>query len=185
MLGQLREEIGARLGLVSRGDGKFDFCWVVDFPLLEYDEAEKRFQALHHPFTAPVPEDASLFDSDPGAIRSQAYDMVVNGNEIGGGSQRIHQREVQQKMFAALDMDEEEAQRRFGFFMEALEFGTPPHGGIAFGLDRIMMLLTGAPSIRDVIAFPKTQKATCLMTGAPASVERLQLRELGIDGSFR
>ena len=185
VLGQLRDEIGARLGLVSRNDEKFDFCWVVDFPLLEYDEAEKRFHALHHPFTAPVPEDVALFDSDPGAIRSQAYDMVVNGNEIGGGSQRIHQREVQQKMFAALDMDEDEAQRRFGFFMEALEFGTPPHGGIAFGLDRIMMLLTGAPSIRDVIAFPKTQKATCLMTGAPASVERLQLRELGIDGAFR
>ena len=185
VLGHLRGEIGARLGLASSSDGTFDFCWVVDFPLLEYDEAEGRFHALHHPFTAPAPEDVPLFDSDPGAIRSQAYDMVVNGHEIGGGSRRIHQREVQQKMFAALDMDEEEAQRRFGFFLEALEFGTPPHGGIAFGLDRIMMLLTGAPSIRDVIAFPKTQKATCLMTGAPAAVERLQLRELGIDGKFR
>ena len=185
VLGHLRGEIGARLGLASSSDGTFDFCWVVDFPLLEYDEAVGRFHALHHPFTAPAPEDVPLFDSDPGAIRSQAYDMVVNGHEIGGGSRRIHQREVQQKMFAALDMDEEEAQRRFGFFLEALEFGTPPHGGIAFGLDRIMMLLTGAPSIRDVIAFPKTQKATCLMTGAPAAVERLQLRELGIDGKFR
>ena len=185
VLGHLRGEIGARLDLASSSDGTFDFCWVVDFPLLEYDEAEGRFHALHHPFTAPAPEDVPLFDSDPGAIRSQAYDMVVNGHEIGGGSRRIHQREVQQKMFAALDMDEEEAQRRFGFFLEALEFGTPPHGGIAFGLDRIMMLLTGAPSIRDVIAFPKTQKATCLMTGAPAAVERLQLRELGIDGKFR
>lgn len=184
VLGQLREELGARLGLVSPEAGKFDFCWVVDFPLLEYDEGEGRFHALHHPFTAPVPEDVALFDSDPGAMRSQAYDMVVNGHEIGGGSQRIHQREVQQKMFAALDMDEAEAQRRFGFFLEALEFGTPPHGGIAFGLDRIMMLLVGASSIRDVIAFPKTQKATCLMTGAPAAVERAQLRELGIDGSF-
>lgn len=185
VLGHLREEIGARLGLASAEDGKFDFCWVVDFPLLEYDEEEGRFHALHHPFTAPAPEDVPLFDSDPGAIRSQAYDMVVNGHEIGGGSRRIHRREVQQKMFAALDMDEEEARRRFGFFLEALEFGAPPHGGIAFGLDRIMMLLTGAPSIRDVIAFPKTQKATCLMTGAPAAVERLQLRELGIDGTLR
>ncbi len=183
VLGHLRNELAVKLNLVSPEDGKFDFCWVVDFPLLEYDEEEGRFHALHHPFTAPVPEDVGLFDTDPAAIRSQAYDMVVNGSEIGGGSRRIHQRAVQQKMFAALAMDEEEAQRRFGFFMEALEFGTPPHGGIAFGLDRIMMLLTGAPSIRDVIAFPKTQRATCLMTGAPAGVERAQLRELGIDGS--
>ncbi len=185
VLGQLREEIATRLGLVSSDDEKFDFCWIVNFPLLEYDAAEGRFRALHHPFTAPVAEDEPLFDSEPGAIRSQAYDMVVNGHEIGGGSQRIHQREMQKKMFAALDMKEEEAQRRFGFFMEALEFGTPPHGGIAFGLDRIMMLLRGTSSIRDVIAFPKTQKAACLMTGAPAEVERLQLRELGIDGVFR
>ncbi len=185
VLGQLRARSSARAWASSpRTRGSLIFCWVVDFPLLEYDEAEGRFHALHHPFTAPVPEDVALFDSDPGAMRSQAYDMVVNGHEIGGGSQRIHQREVQQKMFAALDMDEAEAQRRFGFFLEALEFGTPPHGGIAFGLDRIMMLLAGASSIRDVIAFPKTQKATCLMTGAPAAVERAQLRELGIDGSF-
>ncbi len=182
VLGQLRIEIGARLGLAEKSGKSFDFCWVLDFPLLEWDEEDKRFFALHHPFTAPVPEDIPLFDSDPGKIRALAYDLVLNGSEIGGGSQRIHQAQVQQKMFAALGMDEAEAERRFGFFMEALEYGTPPHGGIAFGLDRIVMLLTGSPSIRDVIAFPKTQRAVCLMTGAPATVETTQLRELGIQG---
>ena len=185
VLGQLRREIGGRLGLSQRTAPKFSFCWVVDFPLLEWDPAERRYSALHHPFTAPVAEDIPLFDSDPAAIRSQAYDMVVNGAEIGGGSQRIHQRAVQQKMFAALGMDEEEARQRFGFFLEALEYGTPPHGGIAFGLDRIMMLLTGASSLRDVIAFPKTQKAVCLMTGAPSGVESKQLREIGLGGGPR
>ena len=185
VLGQLRREIGVRLGLPQKSDQKFSFCWVVDFPLLEWDPAERRHSALHHPFTAPVAEDIPLFDSDPAAIRSQAYDMVVNGEEIGGGSQRIHQRAVQQKMFTALGMDEEEARQRFGFFLEALEYGTPPHGGIAFGLDRIMMLLTGASSIRDVIAFPKTQKAVCLMTGAPSGVESKQLREIGLGGGPR
>ncbi len=181
VLGQLRRELGGRLGLTRKGE-KFSFCWVVDFPLLEWDPAERRHFARHHPFTAPVPGDVPLFETDPAAIRALAYDLVVNGEEIGGGSQRIHRRDIQQKMFAALGLDEEEAQRRFGFFMEALEYGTPPHGGIAFGLDRIMMLLTGAPSIRDVIAFPKTQKAVCPMTGAPAPVDRAQLRELGLDG---
>ncbi|MFP6888522.1 MAG: aspartate--tRNA ligase [Nitrospinota bacterium] len=183
VLGQIRKEIAERLGLAEKSGKKFDFCWVIEFPLLEWNEEEKRHFALHHPFTAPVPEDIPLFESEPGKIRALAYDMVLNGMEIGGGSQRIHQKEVQRKMFAALGMDDEEADRRFGFFMEALEYGTPPHGGIAFGLDRIVMLLTGSPSIREVIAFPKTQRAICLMTGAPAGVEQIQLRELGIRGA--
>lgn len=183
VLGQLRLEVADNLGLLERSENKFDFCWVVDFPLLGWDEEEKRYFALHHPFTAPVPEDTNLFESEPTKIRAQAYDMVLNGLEIGGGSQRIHKKEIQRKMFAALGMGDEEAERRFGFFMEALEYGTPPHGGIAFGLDRIVMLLTGSLSIRDVIAFPKTQRAVCPMTDAPSEVEQNQLRELGIRGA--
>jgi aspartyl-tRNA synthetase len=183
VLGQLRQEIAARIGLLDGPDKKFNFCWVVDFPLLEWNEKEGRHFALHHPFTAPVPEDIPLFDTEPTRIRALAYDLVLNGLEIGGGSTRIHQREVQRRMFEALGMDDEEAARRFGFFMEALSYGTPPHGGIAFGLDRIVMLLTGSPSIRDVIAFPKTQRAVCLMTGAPSGVDEAQLRELGIRGA--
>jgi aspartyl-tRNA synthetase len=181
VLGQLRQEIAAARDMIEKD--QFNFCWVVDFPLLEWNEEEKRHFALHHPFTAPVPEDIPLFDSESTKIRALAYDLVLNGMEIGGGSQRIHQRDVQRKMFAALGMDDEEAERRFGFFLEALAYGTPPHGGIAFGLDRIVMLLTGSPSIRDVIAFPKTQRAVCLMTGAPAGVESNQLRDLGIQGA--
>ncbi len=178
VLGQLRLDLGDRLGL--RDKNKFSFCWVVDFPMFEWDEDEQRFFAMHHPFTLPVAEDIELFESDPSKMRACAYDVVVNGSEIGGGSQRIYQRDVQQKMFDTLGLSKEEAKERFGFFLEALEYGTPPHGGIAFGLDRIVMLLAGADSIRDVIAFPKTQKSTCLMTDAPTEVDRIQLRDLGL-----
>ena len=178
VLGQLRLDIGDKLGL--REKDKYSFCWVVDFPMFEWDENEQRFSAMHHPFTLPVQEDIHLFDSDPSKMRACAYDVVVNGSEIGGGSQRIYQRDVQQKMFDVLGLSKEEAKDRFGFFLEALEYGTPPHGGIAFGLDRIIMLLAGADSIRDVIAFPKTQKSTCLMTDAPTEVDRTQLRDLGL-----
>jgi len=178
VLGQLRLDLGDRLEL--RDKNKFSFCWVVDFPMFEWDEDEQRFFAMHHPFTLPVEEDIELFESDPSKMRACAYDVVVNGSEIGGGSQRIYQRDVQQKMFDTLGLSKEEAKERFGFFLEALEYGTPPHGGIAFGLDRIVMLLAGADSIRDVIAFPKTQKSTCLMTDAPTEVDRIQLRDLGL-----
>ena len=178
VLGQLRLDLGDKLGL--RDKKKYSFCWIVDFPMFEWDEDEQRFFAMHHPFTLPVAEDIELFESDPSKMRACAYDVVVNGSEIGGGSQRIYQRDVQQKMFDTLGLSKEEAKKRFGFFLEALEFGTPPHGGIAFGLDRIVMLLAGADSIRDVIAFPKTQKSTCLMTDAPTEVDRIQLRDLGL-----
>ncbi|MED5579739.1 MAG: aspartate--tRNA ligase [Nitrospinota bacterium] len=178
VLGQLRLDIGDKLGL--RTKNKYSFCWVVDFPMFEWNEDEQKFFAMHHPFTLPVKEDIELFDTDPLKMRACAYDVVVNGSEIGGGSQRIFQRDVQQKMFEVLGLSKEEAKERFGFFLEALEYGTPPHGGIAFGLDRIVMLLAGADSIRDVIAFPKTQKSTCLMTDAPTDVNRTQLKDLGL-----
>jgi aspartyl-tRNA synthetase len=146
--------------------------------LLEYDEEEKRYTAVHHPFTAPCEEDLHLLTNDPGAVKSRAYDLVLNGSEIGGGSIRIHNPAMQKTVFEALGIDAEEAQEKFGFLLRALEHGAPPHGGIAFGVDRLMMLLTGSPSIRDVIAFPKTQKATCPLTDAPAPVSRKQLTEL-------
>ena len=154
------------------------FVWVTEFPLVEYDEAEKKYAAMHHPFTAPHEEDLDKFESDPGAIKARAYDLVLNGNEIGGGSIRIHQKEVQEKMFKLLGIGKEEAEAKFGFLLDALQYGAPPHCGIAMGLDRIVMLLAGADSIRDVIAFPKTQKATCLMTQAPSQVDKKQMKEL-------
>lgn len=177
-LGNLRNELGKRLELID--ENAFNPLWVTDFPLVEYDAEEKRHVALHHPFTAPVDEHRELLKTDPAKVNSKAYDMVLNGHEIGGGSIRIHAQDVQQDMFEALGIGEEEQQEKFGFLLSALEYGAPPHGGIAFGLDRLIMILTGASSIREVIAFPKTQKATCLMTEAPSRVANKQLRELHI-----
>ena len=175
-LAQLRLLIGNRLNLINKDE--FKFLWVLDFPLLEWDEEEKRYVAMHHPFTSPVIEDIPFLESDPLRVRAKAYDIVMNGSEIGGGSIRIHSRDIQRKMFERLGIGEDEANVKFGFLLEALEYGAPPHGGIAFGLDRIIMLMTGAESIRDVIAFPKTQKGICPMTDAPSLVERRQLKEL-------
>jgi len=182
-LGRLRGHLGQKLGLASKDD--YRFAWITDFPLLEWDGEARRHVAVHHPFTAPVEEDMALLDGDPGSVRAQAYDLVLNGSEIGGGSIRIHDQAVQKKMFALLGIDAEEAEEKFGFLLSALEYGAPPHGGIAFGLDRLAMILTGSDSIRDVIAFPKTQKATCLLSGAPGQVDNKQLRELSIRSAVR
>ncbi|MDX9708314.1 MAG: aspartate--tRNA ligase [Trichloromonas sp.] len=177
-LGRLRGHLGQRLGLAKKDD--YRFVWVTDFPLLEWDEENRRHVAVHHPFTAPMDEDVPLLATDPGKARAKAYDLVLNGSEIGGGSIRIHDQTVQSQMFELMGIGEEEARVKFGFLLDALEFGAPPHGGIAFGLDRLTMILTGSESIRDVIAFPKTQKATCLMSEAPGAVDEKQLRELHI-----
>ena len=175
-LAHLRLDIGKRLNLID--ENKISLAWVTEFPLLEYAEEEKRYVAMHHPFTAPMVQDLDKLESDPGSLKARAYDLILNGNEIGGGSIRIHQSDVQQKMFNLLGINKEEAETKFGFLLEALQYGAPPHGGIAFGLDRIAMILTGSASIREVIAFPKTQKATCLMTDAPSAVDTKQLKEL-------
>jgi aspartyl-tRNA synthetase len=177
-LAPLRCRIARDLNLYDRKS--FAFVWVVDFPLFEWNEDEKRHDSLHHPFTAPVPEDLEKLDTDPANIRSQAYDIVVNGSEIGGGSIRIHDPRIQRKVFKLLNISDEQAQQRFGFFLKALEYGAPPHGGIALGLDRIVMLLTGTENIRDVIAFPKTQRGQCLLTDAPSEVDQKQLDELNL-----
>ncbi|WP_165175894.1 aspartate--tRNA ligase [Desulfovibrio sp. ZJ369] len=177
-LGNLRVHLAEHLDLIPKNS--FNFLWVTDFPLYEYDQEEKRYVACHHPFTAPAPGHLELMRSDPSRAKARAYDMVLNGSEVGGGSIRIHSGETQRRMFEALGFTPEQAESQFGFLLQALEQGAPPHGGLAFGLDRLVMLLAGASSIRDVIAFPKTQKATCLLTEAPAPVAARQLRELGL-----
>ncbi len=177
-LGHLRLEIAKRENLINPED--FNFLWVTQFPLFEYDAEDKRWVAVHHPFTAPMDEDIPYLETDQARVRSKAYDMVLNGTELGGGSIRIHQRDVQQLMFKLLGLDEEESNEKFGFLLEAFDYGTPPHGGIAFGLDRMVMLMAGRESIRDVIAFPKTQSSSCLLTQAPCPVGEKQLKELHI-----
>jgi len=177
-LGNLRIYIAGKLRLVD--PEVFSFTWVTKFPMFEYSDKEKRFMSTHHPFTSPMEEDISLLETDPGKVRARAYDLVLNGSEIGGGSIRIHKRDVQTMIFKALGLTDEEARAKFGFLLDALEYGTPPHGGIAFGLDRIIMIMTGAESIRDTMAFPKTQKATCLLTDAPSRVGIEQLMELSL-----
>ncbi|HEX4592335.1 MAG TPA: aspartate--tRNA ligase [Gemmataceae bacterium] len=179
-LGALRGELARRLGLIDPAKKDFKFVWVVDFPSFIWDAEEKRWAANHHPFTAPRDEDLPLLETDPGKVKAKAYDLVLNGYEVGGGSIRIHNPDVQARLFKVLGMELDQARERFGFLLDALKFGAPPHGGIAFGLDRWTMILAGTTNIRDVIAFPKNKQARDLMTGAPAPVERRQLKELGL-----
>jgi aspartyl-tRNA synthetase len=178
VLGNLRNHLAAKLGEIPANEHKF--LWVTEFPMFEYDEEAGRYQAMHHPFTSPWEEDLDLLESNPGKVRARAYDLVLNGSEIGGGSMRIYRSDVQERVFSALGINPEEAHEKFGFLLEALRYGAPPHGGIAFGVDRVIAILTRAESIREVIAFPKTQRATCPLTGAPAPVAQEQLKELGI-----
>ncbi|MDO4326833.1 MAG: aspartate--tRNA ligase [bacterium] len=178
VLGNLRLELARQLDLLKKDD--FKFLWVTEFPLLEYSEEENRYVAMHHPFTMPMDEDWHLIDTNPGAVRAKAYDIVLNGVEMGGGSVRIHQSDIQSKMFEVLGFTKEKAQEQFGFLLNAFKYGVPPHAGLAYGMDRMVMLMVGADSIRDVIAFPKVKDASCLMTEAPAPVDEKQLEELGI-----
>ena len=179
VLGNLRLELARQLDLLKKDD--FKFLWVTEFPLLEYCEEENRFVAMHHPFTMPMEEDLQYIDTDPGRVRAKAYDIVLNGVEMGGGSVRIHQADIQSKMFEVLGFTQERANEQFGFLLEAFKYGVPPHAGLAYGLDRMVMLMVGADSIRDVIAFPKVKDASCLMTEAPSPVDEKQLKELGIE----
>jgi len=178
VLGQLRLNVAKRENLLD--PNRYEFLWVVDFPMFDWQADEQRWEFMHHPFTAPLESDAARLESDPGSVRARAYDMVLNGSEIGGGSIRIHDQRVQRLVFKMLGMSDEEAKMRFGFFVDALEYGTPPHGGIALGLDRICAILAGEQSIREVIAFPKTAQAVDLMAGAPSTVDSRQLRDLRI-----
>ncbi len=178
VLGNLRNHLGEKLGEIPKD--KFGLLWITEFPMFEYNPDEQRYQAMHHPFTSPREEDLERIESDPGQVKARAYDLVLNGAEIGGGSMRIYRTDVQKSVFNALGIGEEEAEAKFGFLLEALQYGAPPHGGIALGLDRLTAILVGSESIREVIAFPKTQKALCLLTGAPAPVSPEQLRDLGI-----
>ena len=179
VLGALRLQLGEELGLID--ENKYNFLWVTEFPLLEWSDEENRFTAMHHPFTMPMDEDLPLLDTDPGAVRAKAYDIVLNGTEIGGGSVRIHQNDVQEKMFEMLGFTKAQAHERFGFLLDAFKYGVPPHAGLAYGLDRLVMLIAKVDSIRDVIAFPKVKDASCLMTESPSRVSEQQLEELGLE----
>ena len=178
VLGNLRLEVARNLGILDKN--QYNFLWVTEFPLLEWSDEENRYVAMHHPFTMPMEEDIPLLDTDPGKVRAKAYDIVLNGTELGGGSVRIHQDDIQEKMFEIIGLSKETAQERFGFLLTAFKYGVPPHAGLAFGLDRMVMLMTQADSIREVIAFPKVKDASCLMTNAPDYVDDIQLKELGI-----
>ena len=178
-LGALRCHLADQMGLLDKN--VFEFVWITEFPLLEWSDEQNRFTAMHHPFTMPMEEDLAIIDTDPGKVRAKAYDIVLNGNEIGGGSVRIHQDDIQEKMFECLGFTREQAYERFGFLLDAFKYGVPPHAGLAYGLDRLVMLMAKQDSIRDVIAFPKVKDASCLMTNAPDYVDEAQLKELGID----
>ena len=178
VLGALRLELAKNMGLLHKDEYKF--LWITEFPLLEWSEEENRFVAMHHPFTMPMDEDLDKLDTDPGAVRAKAYDITLNGNELGGGSVRIHQNDIQEKMFEMLGFTKEQAQERFGFLLDAFRYGVPPHAGLAYGLDRLVMLMAQEDNSREVIAFPKVKDASCLLTGAPGEVDTKQLEELGL-----
>ena len=178
VLGALRLELAEQMGLLDKNE--YRFVWITEFPLLEWSDEENRFTAMHHPFTMPMDEDLPLLDTDPGAVRAKAYDIVLNGTEMGGGSVRIHQADIQEKMFEVLGFTKEKAQEQFGFLLDAFKYGVPPHAGLAYGMDRMVMLMVGADSIRDVIAFPKVKDASCLMMEAPSQVDPKQLQDLSI-----
>ena len=178
VLGALRVELARQMNLLDSSE--YRFVWITEFPLLEWSDEENRFKAMHHPFTMPMEEDLQYIDSDPGRVRAKAYDIVLNGTEIGGGSVRIHQDDIQEKMFEVLGFTKEKAYEQFGFLLTAFKYGVPPHAGLAYGLDRLVMLMAKQESIRDVIAFPKVKDASCLMTEAPNLVDEKQLEELGI-----